>query len=936
MLLMTNGLLGTKVYLDDVAISSGSLAQSAEEEGLDDWDIHLMRVAPFLHRCAQHHLRLNPAKCKIGDGEIKYLGYIISASGLRPDPVKVEALQSIEPPTNAKDVRIFLGLINYYRSFVPYCAEWSAPLSALLAKGAKFTWGDNQQRAFEKLKSSLVDNCLRSHYDPAFELELYTDCSQYASGAVLSQKVPKSGREPSKISDSQEEEYEDRVLAYFSRTLSAAERNYSTHQQECLAIVSAIKYFHQFLAGRHFRLFTDHYSLATVMRWKDPPMRIARWLQLLTEYDFTAVYKAGSTLCNADALSRLPSHYVRRNISAQDLPGSLTVSSRLDNLTSNPRLDDMLEERFPSLPEVQARTPVGPIIVSVATRSSLFSAQAEGSGQVPSVDSSEENPSEAIHSSEGWTFERVFSYLGRQFTDSETGRPYVITDLWFDESTQDFLGCRSPMDGLPGDEGDRTTPYDFDYFLRELAGRPVILHPSVGHLALTNQSFRNEAEASADKWLESGVLRPEELFYLEDEFEVPHLYRRHVDSTTAIEHFQLLIPDGPSGDVVRNHLLHQCHSWGGAHLRMGKMYAELMKRCFWKGMYADCQQFAQSCDSCQARGTSRDRREGSSVTLSYPSLSGPFQRVFLDILGPLGNTKSGFTHIVVAVDGFTKWVEAEAYRGAPSAEDVNQFFMRHFVHRHGVPDCIVADNGSNITANKLNSVMFQDMGADVRNVTTYHPQANGQVERLNPVICNFLANYCSVDDQAYWDRFLEATIFAINTSVSRITGYTPFFLVHGREAKRVIDRRLPSWAGFRWGRADWREYADYVQEQLEKGSAIAKEQLDVSHSLYNQPLAVHRISSSMGAAQHRLRNRVSSRTFKAGDQVLLYVPVLRDSKRNIQIRKLQKFWRGPFTVEKCINEVTYLVKLSDTKSQPFNVSRLKPYYARNQYRFQPF
>jgi hypothetical protein len=469
-----------------------------------------------------------------------------------------------------------------------------------------------------------------------------------------------------------------------------------------------------------------------------------------------------------------------------------------------------------------------------------------------------------------------------------------------------------------------------------MAHNPIKTHPSLGRQSLINGAFREAAEASVDKWIESGVVKPEEMFYLNDEFGVPHLYRRYIDEGNSLEFFQLIVPDGPSGDIVKSHMLHLCHSWEGAHLKMHKMYVELQKRCFWRGMYADVQRFAQSCDACQARGTSRDRREGASPVLTYPEISSPFQRVGIDILGPLGNAKSGYTHIVVAVDHFTKWVEAEAYRGAPSAIDVNQFFMRHFVHRHGVPDCIIADNGSNITANQLNSEMFQEMGAEVRNVTTYHPQANGQVERLNPVICDFLAKNCSVDDQQYWDRFLEATIFAINTSVNRVTGYTPFFLVHGREARRVIDKRLPNWTGFKWRQQGWREYADWVQLELNRCSRVAKEHLDLSHSLYNQPLVVHRIASSLTDVDQRLRRKQSIRTFEDGDSVLVYVPILRDSKKHIQIRKLQKFWRGPFVVERKINAVTYLVRLSPTKTQAFNVSRLKPYYLRKDFMSQPF
>ena len=942
MMLMCTGLVGAKIYLDDVAISSGAQAGSTEEEGLDDWDIHLLRIGPFLHRCATHHLRLNPDKCNIGNGEIKYLGYIISAEGLRPDPAKGAAVQTIAAPKDPHDVRVFLGLINYYRSFIPYCAEWSAPLSSLLSKGVPFVWGPSQQEAFDKLKQSLVDQCLRSHYDPTYELELYTDCSKYASGAVLSQKIPVT-------SDSGLDLFEDRVLAYFSRTLSAAERNYSTHQQECLAIISAIKYFHQFLAGRHFKLFTDHYSLATVMRWRDPPMRIARWIQLLSEYDFTASYKAGSTLCNADALSRLPSHYVSRHLGLADLPGSLSVRSYhdLDPLTSNPRLQDMLEERLPSLPEVSARTPVGPIWVSpVQTRSRSVAADLPSSSANTMAEPSQESPVVAEDSSaepdlepltsENWPFEKVFSYLGRRFSDPETGRLYVISDLWWDETLQDFLGCRSPIDGLPVDVNELKTPFVFDYFLQQLNEGPIEFHDSVGQQSLVNDQFRRDAEVSADKWLATGILQSHELFYLPDEFGVPHLYRRFIDESVKQEHYQLIIPDGPSGEVVRHHLLFQCHSGGGGHLKMHKMYVEMQRRCFWKGMYSDVARYSQSCEVCQARGTSRDRREGSVPILKWPPVSAPFQRVSIDILGPLGNAQSGFTHLVVAVDHFTKWVEAEAYRGAPSAQDVNQFFMHHFVHRHGVPDCLVADNGSNIISNQLNSVMFQDLGADIRNVTTYHPQANGQVERLNAVICDFLSKYCSQDDQQFWDRFLEATIFAINTSVNRVTGYTPFFLVHGREARRIIDKRLPDWTGFKWRKNGWGEYADFVQQELDRCSKVAREHLDKSHSMYNQPLAVHRVSSSFGFPEQRLRRKSNLRRFAVSDQVLLYVPVPKDSRKHIQIRKLQKFWRGPFTIERCLNDVTYLVRLSPTKVQPFHVSRLKPYFERSEFLFQPF
>jgi len=215
-------------------------------------------------------------------------------------------------------------------------------------------------------------------------------------------------------------------------------------------------------------------------------------------------------------------------------------------------------------------------------------------------------------------------------TDSETCRHYVISDLWWDEQRQDFLGCRSPVDGLAMDSEDISTPYLFDYFLRELNGHPVTYHPSRGQQqSQINDAFRTAAAESVDKWLGAGVLQHSEVFYLPDEFGIPHMYRRFLDEAVKQEYYQLIIPDDPSGEVVRHHLLFQYHSGGGGHLKMHKMYTEFQKR-FWKGMYSDVARYAQSCDVCQIRGTTKDRREGVTPIRRWAEVSMPFQRVIID------------------------------------------------------------------------------------------------------------------------------------------------------------------------------------------------------------------------------------------------------------------------------------------------------------------
>jgi len=544
------------------------------------------------------------------------------------------------------------------------------------------------------------------------------------------------------------------------------------------------------------------------------------------------------------------------------------------------------------------------------------------------------------------SLENLQSYLGRIFTDSEDGHRYIINDLWFDDNTQDFVGSRVREDGIHGPDAEDV--FLFDYFLRELAQTPVELAPSS---FILDDEFRTDVRKSLEFWYGKGTLKPFEVSLIPDEHDVFHFYRRVYDNNTRSEHYQLIIPNGPRGEVIKKQLLHSCHEDCG-HLRTGKMYDELWRRCWWPGMKGSVETHVKSCISCQIRGTTRDRQERQTRILETPRVYRPFQRVALDIL-KLGSDRSKgratsstdsadppFCYLVVAVDHFTKYVEAEGFVSAPSAMDVNDFMMRHFFLRHGSPEVVVADNGANVTANQLNSELLQAMGTQSRHVTTYHAAANGQVERFNKVICDFLVHHLDDYDHYKWGQYLAATLFAINTSVNTTTGFTPFFLVHGREARRIIDRMLPDWGGTRWRRKSWQDYADSVQEVLRVCNEVAGLNISKAHSMYNQPRVIHRLQSSLiplaapsfsplseSVPPPHLGRRITKR-FLPGDQVLVYVPVVKTSKKRRLIKKLTKFWRGPFEVIRSINDVTYLLRI-DQREQAFHINRLKPYFSRD-------
>lgn len=281
---VTHGLDFCYAYIDDLLVASNS-----EEE-------HVKHLEKLFQRLEAYGIKLNPAKCVFGAEQVKFLGYSVSKEGTQPLQEKIQAIREFKKPENIKQLRQFLGMINFYRRFVPGAATGQAPLNDVL-RGPKtkgktaVVWTPQLEQAFQKCKESLAEAALLAHPKTGARITLTTDASDTAMGAVVHQET-KGEQQP---------------LAFMSKKLSQAQKKYSPYDRELLAVYTAVRHFRHLLEGRKFTIFTDHKPLVYAFR-QDPlrsSPRQARHLDFIGQFSTDIRHVAGQDNVVADALSRV-------------------------------------------------------------------------------------------------------------------------------------------------------------------------------------------------------------------------------------------------------------------------------------------------------------------------------------------------------------------------------------------------------------------------------------------------------------------------------------------------------------------------------------------------------------------------------------------------------------------------------------------------------
>jgi hypothetical protein len=267
------------VYLDDILIYS------------DDPAKHKDQVREVLRRLRANDLFCKPEKCEFHASTIEYLGFVITPEGISMDVKKVKTILDWPEPRKVKEIQSFLGFANFYRRFVFGFSDIIVPLTRLTRKLAKWNFNDSCQEAFETLKKAFTSAPILHHYDPSLRQVVETDASDYAIAAIFSVITSDNEIHP---------------VAFHSRSLTAPELNYDTHDKELLAIFEAFTIWRHYLEGSQFQIdvVTDHKNLEYFSTTKVLTRRQVRWSEYLSTFDLMIRFRPGKLGAKPDALTR--------------------------------------------------------------------------------------------------------------------------------------------------------------------------------------------------------------------------------------------------------------------------------------------------------------------------------------------------------------------------------------------------------------------------------------------------------------------------------------------------------------------------------------------------------------------------------------------------------------------------------------------------------
>ncbi|CAJ2642757.1 uncharacterized protein LOC123899916 [Trifolium pratense] len=847
-----------EVYIDDMVIKT--VEGGSHQDDLKD----------ILASVRKFNMRLNPAKCSFGVQAGKFLGFMLTNRGIEANPEKCQAIINMRSPSSVKEVQQLTGRIAALSRFLSCAGEKAFHFFAALKKGERFCWTENCEEAFQQLKQFLASPLILTRPQADKPLQLYLAVSDNAMSSALVQEI--GG--------------EEKPVYFVSRVFQGAEMRYQKLERLALAVVITARRLRQYFQSHAITVKTD-YPIKCVLQKPDLAGRMVAWAIELSEYDITFVPRgsiksqilADFVLESTSPPAEVESHTWTLSVDgSSNLKGSgagivlegpdgvlVEQSLRFAFRTSNNQAEyEALIAGMKLAKEMEVRR------LKAKSDSQLVTSQVSGEFQA-------KDP-------------QLIKYLHQVKSLSEHFDTFELLYVPREQNARADLLSKLASTKKPGNN--------------KTVIQETISKPSFGD---SDENGEVLATQVGDDWrmpimqyLQKGELPEDKEAAVRLRRKAAHytlisgrLYKRGFSSPML-----LCVNEEEAKGILKEIHEGSCGSHIGGRSLAGKV---ARAGFFWPTLLKDASDYVKSCDTCQRHA---DLHHAPGEPLTSVTSPWPFYMWGVDILGPFPASEGQAKFLLVAVDYFTKWIEAEPVPTIGS-ERVKKFYWKNIICRFGLPKYIVSDNGTQFTSEAV-ITFCQEKGIRNTFISVEHPQANGQAESANKVILKAIKRRLE-GKKTGWVEHLLPVLWSYHTTVQSTTGETPFRMVYGTDAMIPAEINPPSWRRSTLT-------ATVNEEALKENLDLLEETREAAHI---------REFSVKQQARRKYETRVMARDFKAGDLVLKR-PMGRDKGG-----KLAPNWEGPYRIQEAFGRGAYRLETLKGEALPrtWNVVNLRAYYS---------
>nr|XP_025611672.1 uncharacterized protein LOC112705026 [Arachis hypogaea] len=838
-----------EVYVDDI------LAKTTRPDDL------LNDLANVFASLRQHGMRLNPLKCAFAMEAGKFLGFMITQRGVEANPEKCQAILQMKSPGCIKDVQRLAGRLTSLSRFLGASATKALPFFNLMKKGMAFEWTPACEEAFQHFKEILAAPPVLGKPRDGEPLYLYLAITSEALAAVLVREDGKA----------------QQPVYFISRALQGAELRYSKLEKLALALLTSSRRLKQYFQSHQVVVRTDQ-GIRQVLQKPDLAGRMMTWSIELSQYDIR--------------------YEPRQAIKAQ------AMADFLVEVTGDPsedigtrwklHVDGASNQTFGGA-GIILESPIGVVYEqSIRFEFPISNNQAEYEALIGGLTLAAEvgarrleicSDSQVVTSQVNGSYQAkdplLLKYLEKVKSLSQKFEEVTVHHVPRERNTRaDLL---SKLASTKPGEGNRS-------LIQGMTREPAIaLHMTTLSSSwldpITN--FLEHGQVPGDE-KDAAKLRREAAKYAVIQGQ---LFRKGLSQPLL----KCLRPD------QTDYVLKEVHEGCCGHHIGGKALARKLIQAgyYWPSMMTDSKEFVKKCVKCQQNA---NFAKAPASELSLLTASRPFAQWGVDLLGPFPVGPGQVKYLIVAIDYYTKWIEAEPLASISSA-NCRKFMWRQVITRFGIPEVVISDNGTQFTDKKFTEFL-SGLGVRQRFSSVEHPQTNGQVESANKVILSGLKKRLD-NKKGAWADELAAVLWSYRTTEQSSTKETPFRLTYGVDAVIPVEIGEPS----------PRLLLKGVEETVEKDLIDeAREMAHLTETALKQRVAL------------RYNTKVLKREFEPNDLVLrrndIGLPTPGEGK-------LAANWEGPYRIKKVMGKGAFKLERLDGKEVPrtWNADNLRRFYS---------